>query len=212
MGWLAEVSNFLCQIYLCSVLFLVEYLKTQWKYLKDNFKRCITNRNKLTRSGAAGGKLPQCKYFEQMQFVLDKVSNKSSVSNIDMSVDDDELPLSPSPETSSPKADTAASINGKRECEEAVFVMPSAKRKNRDNLAMQVDSMLVKTLANLHAPHNLAPAKTPSEEPDADYLFCNSLTPVLQNLPSKKNRLAKIKIQQLLFGMEFEDDLYVVGL
>ena len=39
---------------------------------------------------------------------------------------------------------------------------------------------------------------------DEDSLFCRSLVPTLQRLTPRQNKLAKIKIQQLLFDIEFE--------
>ena len=43
------------------------------------------------------------------------------------------------------------------------------------------------------------------EIPDADVSFANSIVPILQSLPAKKNRLAKIEIQQVLMKFEFDD-------
>ena len=41
---------------------------------------------------------------------------------------------------------------------------------------------------------------------DADQSFVDSILPTLKKLPAKKNRLAKIKILQMLFEYEFEDN------
>ena len=41
--------------------------------------------------------------------------------------------------------------------------------------------------------------------PDADVSFANSIVSILQSLPAKKNRLAKIEIQQVLMKFEFDD-------
>ena len=43
-------------------------------------------------------------------------------------------------------------------------------------------------------------------EVDADQSFPNSIVPILSNLPPRKNRQAKIEIQQLLLKYEFDDD------
>ena len=43
------------------------------------------------------------------------------------------------------------------------------------------------------------------EIPVADVNFANSIVPISQSLPSKKNRLAKIEIQQVLMKFEFHD-------
>ena len=44
------------------------------------------------------------------------------------------------------------------------------------------------------------------KENDADSIFYRSLVSTLQSFPKKKNKLAKITIQQLLFDLEFEGD------
>ena len=38
-----------------------------------------------------------------------------------------------------------------------------------------------------------------------DALYCKSLVPIMKALPLKKKRLAKIKIIQLLFDLEFNE-------
>jgi hypothetical protein len=48
----------------------------------------------------------------------------------------------------------------------------------------------------------------PAKKEDADEQFCKSITHTLRRLGEqsvKKNQLAKIKIQQLLFDIEFDD-------
>ncbi len=48
--------------------------------------------------------------------------------------------------------------------------------------------------------------KSNATETDADQSFANSIVPILKNLPAKKNRLAKIEIQQLLLKYAFDHD------
>ena len=38
-----------------------------------------------------------------------------------------------------------------------------------------------------------------------DTLYCQSLVPILKTLPLKKKRIAKIKISQLLYELEFDE-------
>ena len=40
---------------------------------------------------------------------------------------------------------------------------------------------------------------------DPDVAFVHSIVPILKSLPPKKNRLAKIEIQQLLIRYEFDE-------
>ena len=44
------------------------------------------------------------------------------------------------------------------------------------------------------------------EHKDEATTFCLSLVPALQDLDKKKLRLAKIKIQQLLFDLQYSED------
>ncbi len=48
--------------------------------------------------------------------------------------------------------------------------------------------------------------KSNATETDADQSFANSIVSILKSLPAKKNRLAKIEIQQLLLKYEFDHD------
>ena len=53
---------------------LVEYLQRQFKYLKDNLKKCLDRRaNIMTKSGAAATSLPTCNYFNQMLYLVEGV-------------------------------------------------------------------------------------------------------------------------------------------
>ena len=54
----------------------MEDLKQQWKRLRDNYERCTRKCQLKQRSGAGSSKLPVCRYFEQLQFLRDTVSNK----------------------------------------------------------------------------------------------------------------------------------------
>ena len=48
----------------------------------------------------------------------------------------------------------------------------------------------------------------PNEEDfDEDFLYCRSLVPTLKRLPPRQNRIAKIKISQLLFELEFGEEV-----
>ena len=46
--------------------------------------------------------------------------------------------------------------------------------------------------------------KDKDHEKDEAALFCDSLVPVLRDMDKKKLRLAKLKIQQLLYELEFD--------
>ena len=41
---------------------------------------------------------------------------------------------------------------------------------------------------------------------DEDSIYCRNLIPILKELPTKKKRLPKIKISQLLFDLQYYED------
>ena len=47
-------------------VFSVDYLKAQWKSIRDSYRRCLANRKTQTRSGASGKKLSTCKFFDKV--------------------------------------------------------------------------------------------------------------------------------------------------
>ena len=66
---------------------LVEYLQRQFKYLKDNLKKCLDRRaNIMTKSGAAATSLPTCNYFNQMLYLVEGVGNQPTERNLENKV------------------------------------------------------------------------------------------------------------------------------
>ena len=48
--------------------------------------------------------------------------------------------------------------------------------------------------------------KSMEKAEDEDSLYCWSLIPILKELPTKKKRLAKIKISELLLDLQHDED------
>ena len=63
--------------------------------------------------------------------------------------------------------------------------------------------MILKQLSDIDVMYK----KITDEDDDEDLLYCRSLVPILKGMPNKKKRLAKIKVSQLLFDIEFHDSL-----
>ena len=155
------------------------------------------------KSGAAAYVTPKCKYYDQMMFMFDKTSNKSTTSNIDI-----EIPESSNGADQMNNLETVPSEQSTLKRKEAttepeIQVKPikSAKGKSDLSLAM-VDSMLVKAVGDLDKKEKNS---ADSEEIERDVSFCQSLVPILKSLTQRKNRQAKLKIQQVLCDLEFED-------
>ena len=198
------VINILC------AQFLVEFLQKQFKNLKDSLKNCLDKRTKMTRSGAAASSLPKCRYLEQMVFLYGSVGNRPTESNLlspptsvstidhcsDVLVDD-----APSTSrTTIPEVEREKHAQGtKRPLSAELFSSNrSGNRMNRD----VAELMILKQLSDSDAMY-----KKITDKDDEDLLYCRSLVPVLRGMPNKKKRLAKIKISQLLFDIEFHDPL-----
>ena len=64
------------------VSILLEFLKKQLKYLKENLKKFLDRRSRLTKSGAPTSWWLKCNYFEVMRFLHDKTANKPTESNL----------------------------------------------------------------------------------------------------------------------------------
>lgn len=72
-------------------------------------------------------------------------------------------------------------------------------------MAYAVDSLLVKTLQDMQDPQSKS--STVGDDDEDILFFCKSIVPLLQRMPARQNRLAKIKINQLLFAMKYNDEL-----
>jgi hypothetical protein len=190
------------------------------KYLKDNLKKCLDRRSKAFKSGAAASKLPTCKYFDQLSFLHCKVSNKHTESNLTQAIEVEDTQLTDNPAsavttqslacsnsttaTSTLTKGSSSSAPGKNKAESEIIPYTPAKRsKSRAEMAFAVDTLLVKTLQDMQDPSSKSTSVVDNDE---DMLFCQSLVPLLKKMPARQNRLAKIKINQLLFDLEFNDE------
>ncbi len=62
-------SNFTSMLIFISST-LESVLTKEFDRLKDNYHRCIRKREKMTRSGCAGTKLPTCEYFVELSILF----------------------------------------------------------------------------------------------------------------------------------------------
>ena len=85
------------------------------------------------------------------------------------------------------------------------YSKPGGKERAREKRKAEerrdeIDALLVKTLATESSKENLQP-----KEDSSDMLFCKSIAPILEKLPKRKNRKARLKIQEVLFELEESD-------
>ena len=164
---------------------IADYLKNQWKLIRDAYMRCISKREKQTRSGAATTKLSRCKYFEILSFLKGIGEPTKADSNVDITINEE------------PKE-----VHEKKTIEP--YRKPILKVKNVEAMPA-VDRMLLSSLTDVS---NSCKAIKDNENDnnDSNALFCKSLIVTLSNLPQRKNKKARIKIQQVLYDIEFEED------
>ena len=204
---------------------LVQQVKQKWKNLSDGFKKCLDRKRDMEKSGSGYSKPPTCRFYNQLQFLQDSVSNRTTHSNIqvircdspdspcpmettlpDQSVAQSALAsLSPASDQKSDKQQVTPNADhppGKQKSEfPQATVVP--KRKKKVELD-PVEQFLIKSIDKKDQENKLSTTK--SEDPDEQ--FCRSIADTLRRLRQnsmKKNQFAKIKIQQLLFDIELSD-------
>ena len=73
-------------------------------------------------------------------------------------------------------------------------------------MQLGIDALLVKALTKNMCPSpEQAPKQGSKEKDDPDLLFCLSIVDTLKRLDGRKKSLAKMKIQEVLFALEFEE-------
>ena len=192
-------------------IFSVEFIKAKWKNLCDSYKKCLDRERELSKSGSSSFKPPRCRYYKHLEFLRDVVTNRQTISNVSLP------PLSPSPTDLVRKPSPAPSFtsNSSYEADDFLPVEPnfeiiskrvntgsqgkasSAKRSKRAPNVDPVESFLIENIKK-----NATSAR---HDDDPDDLFCRSLVATLKRLPQKKNQMAKLQIQQLLYDMEYKD-------
>ena len=167
------------------------FLQKQLKNMKDVLKKCLDKRNRLTKSGAAAVTLPKCQYFDQMAFLHEKSANQPTDSNL-------------------PSATAACNVLPAEDCRFSQLspsgsvssVENSRKTPQRKKRRADTTEALSQSLADCDE----LLRKSINEENDEDVLYCRSLVPIMRELPKKQKRLAKIKISQLLFDLQYNED------
>ena len=141
-----------------------------------------------------------------MTFLFDKTANHPTESNINIPVNaalNADSPLQDVPLVNMNEAGESVKRSVPSRTE---FTPPSAKimktAKRKADLTIAADAMLIQTLQNLEKGTN---ERKEAEETDGDICFCKSLVPILKGFSPKKNRYDKMKIQQLLFDIEFDE-------
>ena len=182
-------------------------LKKIWKNLRDNLSKCLKKRDLLTRSGAGATELPRCKFFKELQFLKDVISNRATQSNLTASqpslenCDQHEIIAV----TSITQSDIMCSTPEPTYSDAGTAKMKrkrSSGSKEKEGSCKDEQS----SISSLDCAISDYLCQQNSQKNDADTMFCQSLVPILSSLPPKKNRRAKIDIQQLLYDIEFSEE------
>ena len=134
---------------------------------------------------------PNAKCFEQMAFLHERTGKKPTQSNVNYNLESPEISNLGSPPSISSFRYETKSV--KEPC-----TTLARKKSKIDTPEADLRKSLVET--------DLMIKKSMEQAEDEDSLYCRSLIPILKELPTKKKRLAKIKISQLLFDLQYDED------
>ena len=185
-------SRFFLHLFI-FIFTLVDYLKKEWEKLRDNYRKCLQRRDKLTRSGAGSKKLPRCNFFSELSFLKDVTTNRKTCSNINFEQNLEN-----------------AVDNGKDHQVEVASQSQPAKQslKRRQDLQIGIDTLIYKALSDSSESkkENVPSWKLESHSDDPETLFCLSLVDTLKQLPPRKKHLAKMKINELFYNLTEQEE------
>ena len=181
--------------------------------------RCLNKIKDGQNSGGGALKMPTCKLFDQLLFLKDFVSNRETKSNIYITSDsgsndiitviDDSAHLTPlftdiTPASTTPDITTPKVVPKKKKAEtggleEVSSHQPSRRLNKKSERQDKIDLLLVNALSKSDE------SMAHSESKSSNHLFCDSIVEILDKLPSKKNRMARVEIQQVLLKYEFDN-------
>ena len=154
----------------------------------------------MTRSGAGNKKLPTCSFFNELSFINDVITNRTTQSNV--VINSDEGLQSP---TNSCLAEDVEQTPSRTP------VRPqNSKKSANSSMQMGIDALILRALTD-QPPPQTAPVTptiptTPTvDELDPDVLFCKSMIKPLKALSPQKNQYVKMKMQQLLYEAQYSE-------
>ena len=172
--------------------------------------RCLKKISIESKSGSGAAKSPTCQFYEQLLFLKDSISNsKSTSSNFTLSMPVD---LTNSVENfdgllqaNDQSLEVESTCQKHKSC--SPVDMPSTKKQRTQQKADErrdnIDLLLVNALSKCD--NTETSVRVSNDEENSNLLFCKSLVPILESLPPKKNRLARLEIQKLLIDFEFDN-------
>ena len=137
-----------------------------------------------------------------MRFLHEKTCNLETHSNVQLEVQT----VSDNPSGSSP-LQSQGPIQSPSSCSSTSEDVKCSKRKRSDtdekndiflDHVKRMDEKMINYLDDMKGKEN--------QEKDEAQLFCTSLIPVFRDMNKKQLRLAKLKVQQLLYDLQYADN------
>lgn len=162
----------------------------------------------MTWSGSANKKLPSCDYFVELSFLRDVVTGRKTESNIQaIQPVDTATTATPDDLSTSCVAPLYSDIEAKStQPSSSVTRDTKAIRNARKRRSDQIDELLAVSLAQDLKNEKTANEMSNNKSEDQDELFCSSLVKTFQKLKGKKNKIAKMKVLEVLVEFENSDD------
>ena len=155
--------------------------------------RCLKKLDHSLQPGSGYLKTPMCRMFNQLLFLKETISCSTSSANLS---DTEETPTTPI--SSSTYQDACSSGSRKRTRSNDDHQSYSVLNKRVDQQE-KIDVVLTNTLP-------LSNGYSQVDKESSDWLFCKSLVEILEKMPPKQNRMARVEIQQVLLKYEFLED------
>lgn len=163
--------------------------------------RCLKKENVSYR---ANSKVPTCRLYNNLIFLKEFFQGNSTDEKLLVSfngTDENDIELPDSPHSGSSPTHNNESGSRKRSASSTAgdsTYMHVSKYARRDR--EKLDVIIANTLAKLTD-------QLRSDEENSDWLFCKSIVGLLGKLNPKRNRLARMEIQQVLMKYEFGDEI-----
>lgn len=191
----------------------MEFLKAEWKKVREGYRRAVEKRVDQTKSGAASTKLATCRHFNLLSFLYSTVISQATESNVEIPCVENESNFG-TPGNSEVAAGEATparrsidmTISSGSNSNSSASCQPRGKTKRKSEDV--IDTQLRESLNNVNDAVKAIAGASSNEfnrnEMDSDMYFCQSLVSSLRSLPPRKNKLARIKIQQVLYDLDEE--------
>lgn len=183
--------------------------------MKDNYRRCLKRREKETASGSARKVLSKCLFFNELVFLRDILSPRETTSHVNLSMTTTSSASLTSPVATAPAISSTGQVFLQSPASHDIFsgesdsqsthssgsdfrAIGNVRKRRNDTKTTNIDALLARSLMD-----DIEKKDEKNEKiEDSDVLFCQSLVSSLKTLNPKKNKLARIKLMEVLYELE----------